>query len=291
MYRRKDNPGQKGHINMNGWKCYNRAAIPVCAPHEKPDMIPVENGDIWKLTGRPILARWISDWDCGHETNWWYVIKDEPFDISLLKSKRRYEITKGNRFFTVKEIDPAEWCEEIYRVTIAAYQTYSAASKPHISHDSYTSKVRNWKYYKTYGAFSNDNGMLCGYACLKKIGSYIDFCMMKADPKKEKHGVNAAMVNAILMNNEAFLREGGYICDGARSILHETAFQDYLEKYFGFRKAYCNLHIVYAPRYKHIVSLVFRCKKLISKSRLPIVKKADALIKMEEIRRESGQKR
>lgn len=271
---------------MNGWKYYNRAAIPACAPHEEPDLTPVRNGEIWKLAGKPILARWISDWDCGHETNWWYVIKDEPFDVSSLKSKRRYEITKGNKHFTVKEINPAEWSEEIYRITTAAYQTYPAASRPQISHDSYTAKVRNWEYYKTYGAISNEDGMLCGYACLKKIGSYMDFCMMKADPEREKFGVNAAMVNAILTDNETFLSEGGYICDGARSILHETAFQNYLEKYFGFRKAYCDLHIEYNPKYRLIIPLVYKCRKLIG--RLSFAKKINALMKMEEIRRESG---
>ena len=36
-----------------------------------------------------------------------------------------------------------------------------------------------------------------------------------------------------------------YICDGERNILHETSFQNYLEKYFGFRKAYCKLNLKY----------------------------------------------
>ena len=55
--------------------------------------------------GIPLLARWTSDWDCGYETEWWYCIKDTPFDISTLKSKRRYEINKGNKNFEVREIN------------------------------------------------------------------------------------------------------------------------------------------------------------------------------------------
>lgn len=46
------------------------------------------------------------------------------------------------------------------------------------------------------------------------------------------------MVARILEDNNDRLNKGFYINDGARSIRHETAFQDYLEKYFGFRKAY-----------------------------------------------------
>ena len=43
--------------------------------------------------GVPLLARWTEDFDCGYETEWWYVIKDTPLDLSKLKKKRRYDIT------------------------------------------------------------------------------------------------------------------------------------------------------------------------------------------------------
>ena len=33
---------------MGGWKYYNHAAIPTCAPHEVPDLAPVMDGIIWK---------------------------------------------------------------------------------------------------------------------------------------------------------------------------------------------------------------------------------------------------
>lgn len=36
---------------IKGWSYYNHAAIPNCAPHEKPDLSPVQTGDIWKLGG------------------------------------------------------------------------------------------------------------------------------------------------------------------------------------------------------------------------------------------------
>ena len=32
-----------------GWKYYNHAMIPDCAPHENADMEPLKNGEIWKL--------------------------------------------------------------------------------------------------------------------------------------------------------------------------------------------------------------------------------------------------
>ena len=269
-----------------GWKYYNHAAIPTTAPHENVDATPVTNGDIWKESEKPLLARWTSDYDYGCETNWWYVVKDSPFDISTLKSKRRYEINKGNKNFVVKEIIPAEYAEDIHRIAVAAYETYPKSYRPNIQHEDFVASVKKWGFYKVYGAFFIEDDSLCGYACLRKEGAYIDFCVMKAIPEKEKMGLNAAMVYKILMDHEDFLKADGYICDGARSIQHETAFQDYLEKYFQFRKAYCNLHIVYNPKFKMVIHAAYLFRKILKKfGSLPFVGKINALLRMEEINR------
>lgn len=55
--------------------------------------------------GIPLFARWTSDWPCGKETQWWYCLKDTPFDIEKIKSNYRYKIRKGERYFKkTKEI-------------------------------------------------------------------------------------------------------------------------------------------------------------------------------------------
>lgn len=274
-------------MKIEGWKYYNHAVIPTTMPHEAPDVTPITDGSIWRIEGGyPFLARWTSNYDCRYETNWWYVVKDTPFDIHALKSKRRYEINKGNKNFVIKEITPAEWSEGIYRVAAAAYETYPESYRPKITHDRFVSDVEKWAFYKVYGAFSIEDDALCGYSCLRKENKYIDFCVMKAVPQQEKLGINAAMVHKILIDHEDFLKDGGYICDGARSIQHETAFQDYLEKYFMFRKAYCNLHIVYNPHCKLAIGIAYKLRKLIkSLEFIPAARKVNALLQMEEINR------
>jgi hypothetical protein len=88
-------------MQIDGWKFYNHAAIPTTAPHEIPDLKPIESGLVWSnMGGTPLLARWSSDWDCGYETQFWYVIKDEPFNITALKSKdvmRSIKVTSISR--------------------------------------------------------------------------------------------------------------------------------------------------------------------------------------------------
>ena len=87
---------------MKEWKYYNHAMIPTVAPHEEADVETIYSKDFWKENKNALLARWTSDFDCGYETNWWYVIKDDPFDITTLKSKRRYESIRGKRILKLE---------------------------------------------------------------------------------------------------------------------------------------------------------------------------------------------
>ena len=169
-----------------------------------------------------------------------------------------------------------------------AYENYPASYRPVVEHDSFVANVKKWGfyYYKIYGAFEMESNQLCGYADLRKDGKYIDFTVLKVLPDKEKLAINAAIVNRILVDHEDFLKSGGYICDGSRSIQHETAFQDYLEKYFEFRKAYCKLHIVYKPAIRRAVDLIYPFRGVLKKlDGINAIRKVNVLIKMEEINR------
>lgn len=225
------------------------------------------------------------DFDCGYETNWWYVIKDTPFDISALKAKRRYEINKGIKNFDVKEIDPVNCAEKLCNVQIAAYSAYPPKYRPYFDRQKFLSSVQKWDCFVCIGAFDRASEELCGYALLSKESeTYVDFKVMRTNPEYEKNGINAALMEGILRYFDSFLTYGGYVCDGARSINHETAFQDYLEKYFGFRKAYCHLHIEYNPKIKHLITLMYPVRKFFIKlDGIGIIHQLNAVLKMEDI--------
>ena len=237
------------------------------------------------------MARWTTEFDCGYETNWWYVIKDTPFDINALKAKRRYEINKANKNFQVREIKPSEYSERMFMIATAAYETYPLSYRPRITHESFIEEIINRdSIYITYGAFSNVDGQLYGYACLRKANGYIDFTELKVVPDMERLAINAAIVNNILNDYSEFIFGGGYICDGSRSINHETAFQDYLEKYFGFRKAYCKLHIVYNPNVKWIIMLMYPIRNFLLKlNGIGIIHQLNSVLRMEEIARKNNE--
>ena len=271
---------------IKGWKYYNNAIIPDGAPHNHVETTEFKNSLFWKTDyGRAYFARYTTDFDCGHETNWWYVIKDTPFDISLLKSKRRYEINKGKKNFDVRLIKPENYAEELFFITEKAYEQYPSQYRPNLQRDIFVNDIKSWEKHDVFGAFQKETGKLCGYAWLHDYGDYIDFCMLKVDYEYEKLAINAALVASILDFYAEKISEGVYICDGARSSLHETKFQDYLEKYFQFRKAYCNLKMKYRFPINYIVKFLFPFRAFFIKSRNKLASKIGLVLELESIAR------
>lgn len=223
---------------MRGWRYYNHAMLPTTEPHEEVDLELIRNKSIWRLLEKPLLVRWMSEFNCGYETNWWYLIKDTQFDISSLKAKRRYEINKGRKNFTVKTINPADYLEELMKVQIAAYSAWSDKYRPKVDENVFKESLMTWKAARVYAGFSNETEECCAYALLNEFPDHLEFNVLRTNPESERYGVNAAMVNKILEDYNDRLGNDFYINDGERATRHETAFQDYLEKYFGFSKAY-----------------------------------------------------
>lgn len=234
--------------------------------------------------GIPLLARWTTEFDCGHETNWWYVIKDTPFDISKLKAKRRYEINKGLKNFVVKQIDPHDHKDELYAVQVSAFSAYPKKYRPTVEKNKFMAGIDGWNKYLTFGAFYRETGEMAGYALLAEKKNWIDFSVLKTKPEYEKYAVNAALCGEVLSYYSQLLSTGGIICDGARSISHETNFQDYLEKYFGFRRAYCNLHVNYNVKIKWIVMLLFPLRKILFRfDNFGFIHQINSVLRMEEL--------
>lgn len=281
-------------MKISDWQYYNHAAIPKTAPHETPNLTPISDGSIWSIEGKhPFLARYTTNWDCGYDTGWWYIIKDTPFDISALKTKRRYEITKALRFFDVKEINPTEYADELAYVQEKAFSAYPPKYRPVFNKESFAKSVNEWSkqiefgQLKVFGAFYKENCKLAGYSLINIHSSFLAFSVQKTIPDFEKYNVNAALVYGILESFKNKLSKDYYICDGSRAINHETHFQDYLEKYFGFRKSYCKLNIVYLLLFKFIVVVLFPFRRFffLLGRRIGRFHQIYALLKMEEIAR------
>lgn len=235
-----------------------------------------------------MLARWTTEFDCGYETNWWYLIKDQPFDLSAIKSKYRYIIKKGIKNFDVRVIDPQECVDELYEVFIDAFDSWPKKYRPHFTYSNAKNLAKKLSEDPSkicYGAFYRETEELCGFTQSHTHESYVEFQVQRVKPAYEKYQINAALVYCLLENNQSKLAKGNfYIVDGERSISHETNFQDYLEKYFGFRKAYCKLHIAYNPRIGWIIKILFPFRNVLRRfDGIGLVHQLNSVLKMEEL--------
>jgi len=278
------------------WMYYKHAICSKKIVRENSDLDFLKRKDIWSRKawggGIPVLARWISDWDLGMATEFWYIIKDNKFDIASLKAKRRYEINKGKRNFDVSLIDPTQYIDQLLYVQEEALKSYPLKYRPkNIDYNQYISELHS-KWDFIYGAFLRETGELVGYAFLNDQKDFVEFQVLKVIPSYEKLGVNAAIIVKILEDLEGRFDGKFYIVDGARNISHETKFQDYLEKYFGFRKAYCKLNIKYRPSIIPIVKILYPIRKQLKKfDRNSMIHQVNGVLFMEEIARKCNKKR
>lgn len=274
---------------MSHWHYYNHALLPNCPPPrenlEEAIFAELSDRQLWNENGnKALLARWTTNFDCGYETNWWYCIKDESYNIDSVKSKIRYYVKKGISNFEVRVIRADDYREDLYMVAVAAFSAYPESYRPTVDKEKFENEISEWdSKYVVFGAFDRENGTLQGYSLCGEHVGYVELCVLKTNPDYEKMQINAALVNGILEHYNDRLSKEFYIVDGERNILHETAFQNYLEKYFGFRKAYCKLHIQYRRGVGVIVKILLPFRKLIAKSKGRLCKKIAAVLKMETL--------
>ena len=277
---------------MLSWTENDRQLVAARPPHDGRKITDISS--LWTEHPRAIVARYTTDFDLPEPTDFWYIIKDTPLDLASMKAKRRYEITRATRNFTVREINPADEEEALYAVQVAAFSVYPEKYRPTVDRDRFLSAARRWRAEGNVvlGAYPADGGALSGYILAYDGGDHVMFNVLKTRPACERAGVNAALVAALLTHFDARLRAGGfYICDGFRNLYHETAFQDYLEKYFGFRRAYCRLHMLYRPLYRAAVRLLYPLRRILRRfDNTRLFHKLNSLLLCEEIAR-STQKR
>ena len=226
-------------MSIEEWKYYNHAAVPTTAPHEKINSSALKSGEIWSIEGKhPLLIRWVTDFDCNHETSWWYVIKDNPTTLEQCKKKVRKEIRKADKNFEIKVIDPFEYEEDIKRVYHAAVAGYEKPDVP-----------------------------------------------AKVNPE---YSACSPMLALNFYQIERYINSGlyRYMSNGARTVLHQTGYNDYLEQKLGFRKAYCKLNIKFRPEIKIAVKGLYPFRKVLKKmDRFSFIRQVNGILEMESIRR------
>ena len=275
----------------NEWEYYNHALVPTLPPHIDPDTSWMKDSTKWKeyAGGKmPLFARWVSDFDCSEETQWWCIIKDTPFDIMSLKSNRRSLITRGLKRVDVKVIVPADYADQMANILIKEWKYYDDSYEEGNDRREQTEEFKkltreNLGNSEYLGAFLKDTDTMIGYAIYNLFDDWIEYSVVKTDPEYLNTQVNAALA---YFGVERYMRPGiKYIHGGWRTMIHESNYQEYLLKNFGFRKAYCKLHIQYRPLMQIAVNVLYPLRGIIKKVKNKGIYTVWCALQQEEIRR------
>lgn len=273
--------------NILGWKYYNHAAITTTAPHEDPNLQPLNDGSIWNLKSSkgetPLFARYTSDFDCKKETEFWFIVKDAPFVMKDLDKKYQKNILKALERCDVRRIDPVTEFDGIYEVYEAAVNHYQNA-------DNKTPKEKMRQDIKEDGfeywaAYDKKSGRMVGWMSCSNNGFWTETISAKYHPELLSLRPSDALHYTIL---NYYLNELGqkYISSGSRSLNHKTNVQEYKVHNWKFRQAFCKLHIVYRKDVNLFIKLVYPFRSILKRlDNITTVHQLNSVLRMEEIAR------
>ena len=273
--------------NTSVWKYYNHALLPNTASDaviEEPQWTTFWNRWSDKVV---YMARWTTDFDCKEPTEWWWVIKDAPYRPEALNASSRKHIRQAEKRCRVEKIQAAAHKAELWDVYRAAYGRYRNADNFLQEDDFYASLTENVDYW---AAFDAEDGRMIGWMTCKPFADSVTIQTAKYVPEAMTRRPSDAIHHAVCTY---YLNERGmrFLSAGERTVNHATNSQQYKIDNFGFRKAYCRLHIVYRGWMGTAVKVLYPLRGLVRFfRRLPVFHSVDAVLGMETIRRSFAEK-
>lgn len=235
---------------------------------------------------KAFFAQYITAFDIAERTEWWFTIKDDVYDLSKLNSKKRYEITKAHKYCRADEVNPIACMEELFNCYKESFTAYPERYRPkEISLEDFTKYIQTLHESKNnefYATRYIENEKLIGFLIINHKGKYIGLAQLKTNPAFEKYNCNASLIDFVLTKYNENLKQGNVVfTNGSRNIKHETNFNSYLEKYFGFRKVYAKLRVVYRFPLGIIVKLLKPFIKILKHTKNPFLYNIYCVLKMD----------
>tara|TARA_B110000444_G_C18801880_1_gene577879 strand:- start:361 stop:1170 length:810 start_codon:yes stop_codon:yes gene_type:complete len=266
---------------MNAWRKYNGALIPKHPAHVSINENIGEIKNLISDTGS-FFARWTSDFDIKEETEFWHVICDQNLAIEEYSVNTRSKIKRGMKNCSVRMITKQELIKngyEVYKEAYLKYKTYNSPTLKSLFVQDIKFLGEEWHFW---GVFYEEK--LIAY-CMSKIESTsCNYSTIKFHPKYLRLYSSYALfytMNCYYLN-EMKLK---YVNDGTRNLVHKTNIQDFLITKFGFRKAYCKLHVQYNVFFKFIVILIYPLRFVFHRFNNRFAVKINSLLFQEKIRR------
>ena len=250
--------------NRKYWINYN-GAVYYDGPAHTNDEITRDDAMAALSSLGGYFVRYTSDFDKKTETEWWWCIKDSPVDLGELKANKRRDIRICMRNCTIIRLlkcDLKKYAPKLADCCMDVFATYPNAYRPNVSkkdlEDSFIHEERD-----VFVALTKQEGNVAGFSICRVVGDTVDMSIVRVSPQFNKYCVSAGIVYELC---NYYINEKGvrYISDGQRNVRHETNFQSFLISTLGFRKAYCDLHILYTPKVYYAIKILYPLKKMFS---------------------------
>ena len=269
-------------IDVGGvrWMKYQGALIPAAAMpvhvdlnlHEAKQMLKQTSALFLRFTNRP----------SEQETNWWYMVCHH-YDITKVSSNTRSKIHRGLKRLQVKLVEPSWMAENGYECHVKSYQRYKYASpQSEAVFRRFMQSMDNQPFFDVWSCTRQDK--VVGYILCLCEDDGVFMHTIDISPEGLHDYAAYAMLHCLLEKyvNEKHLA----VSNGSRSISHATEMQDFLNK-FGFKREYCQLHVVYRSDVAVAVRVLYPLRKILRAFEIiPFVHKVSAVLYQEQILRE-----
>lgn len=201
--------------------------------------------------------------DKKEEGSFWYVIKDTFGGMEELSSKTRQKVRKSLKTYDFKIIDLGILKEFGLDIENRAHARFAVKANE-MSQEEFDQRLINEQNeggYEYWGVFKKDGGEMVGFAIVKVNYGYCFYNYSRMVP--ECLGNTFPFYGLYYARNQYYLEEKGlkFVSDGSRSITEHSNIQPFLMEVFKFRKAYCDLQVVYKWWMQPIISLLYPFRK------------------------------
>lgn len=260
---------------MSRYRLYKGAWIIERDPHLERKL---SANDVKKFFAQGgMMVRNAYNFDCGHETSFWYVIKDSFAGMEELSSKMRNQVKKCFKTMRVEKISSEELKENGYPVFVEASESYKVKAVPP-TREQFFARIDNAVENEYWGCYEMETNKLVAFSMNCVTDESCEYRTMKAIPSFQKL---YAYYGLIYEMNRYYLEERKlkYVNDGGRTITNHSNIQPFLIEKFNFRKAYCDFDIYYKWWLKFAVEILYPLRKLIK------LRQVQSLLNMEAMAR------
>ena len=267
-------------MDINQYRYYKGAWI-FLEENKETLLSKKESKELLKKGG--FFVRNIYNFDCEEETSFWFVIKDNIEDITELPFSARRNIRRALRFYNIKKISLKEFSEIAFPIITSAQQSYKI--KCHVfKRNEFDEMIRNYEKESDkefWVVERKDNGEAVAVSINRIKSDSCEYDDLKCKPEA-LNDRTYPYYGLIFTMNKHYLEEKKmkYVNDGSRSVSEHSNIQEFLMHNFGFRKAYCKLHIFYKWWIFVVIKVLFPFRKFVT------FRKLRSILRLEEYSRD-----